>query len=383
MSITVERDLASRLHDTVTLLVRGRWEPAERLAAGIGAAIPDILRTGLILATGEDVIAGEIIGRDGTRRRLSDAGREPPDAPEEFEGPSYVSDPVTVPSGQLLMIDFASTPSRLCRETPGILVRHLEEAGVRDAKIGIAPKVSSGRLAAVKSYAPVARSLLLGVSAPPRPGGKAVPAPELISLAEEWLRGQQQPRTELMALIISTEVPLTWDSLRPVVDAALPAGGAIPVLAVDPMSTTASVLLGEFLGHGVALNIAGKKWGFQQVATHMRGQRNLIRTRVSGLGNLAWAGVTASGQSWDLVMPDLTTQGEDDLGPMWYQVLSEAQLRRLGGPPPQAVELPGGRVELTIGEPEQWVPGHPQRDVIRAQARRLLRGPGRNGTPTA
>jgi hypothetical protein len=41
-------------------------------------------------------------------------------------------------------------------------------------------------------------------------------------------------------------------------------------------------------------------------------------------------------------------------GPMWYQVLSPAQLERLRGLPPGTVELASGRFELTIGEPEQW-----------------------------
>jgi hypothetical protein len=377
MAITVQRGLASKLHDTVSLLVRtGRWEPPERAAAGVEAAIPDLLRTGLLLATDEDVVAGEIIGNDGRRRRPSDAEWATQKALAELEGPSYVSDPVTLPDGQLVMIDFASTPSRLCREAPGILAKHLDEAGVRDAEIAIAPTIGAGRAAAMKSYSPVARALLLGVSGPSRQGGKDAPPGDLISLGEEWLHGQQSPRTELMALVISTAVPLTWETLRPVVDATLPSGNAIAVLAIETGVTVASVLVGEFLGRGVALNIAGKKWGFHQVAIRMRSQRNLIRTRAPGLSELAWAGVTASSQSWDLTMPDLTTQREDDLRPVWYQVLSEAQLRGLGGPPPDAVELPGGRFELTIGEPEQWVPGHPQRDAIRAHAQQIFRDSG-------
>lgn len=108
----------------------------------------------------------------------------------------------------------------------------------------------------------------------------------------------------------------------------------------------------------------------------MRSQRDLIRTRASGLSELAWAGVTATGQSMDLLMPDTMAGNEDELGPVWCQVLSEAQLQRLGGPPPAAVELPTGRFELTIGEPEQWVPAHPQQEAIRAHARRILQGSG-------
>ena len=57
---------------------------------------------------------------------------------------------------------------------------------------------------------------------------------------------------------------------------------------------------------------------------------------------------------------------------MWYTILSAGHLRRLGGPPEGAVELPGGRVELTIGEPEQWLPDHPDSPSVRARAQQAL-----------
>jgi hypothetical protein len=63
--------------------------------AGIEAAVADLLRTGLLLATGEDVIAGDIIGGNGTRRRPSDADWATQEALAEPDGPAYVSDPVT------------------------------------------------------------------------------------------------------------------------------------------------------------------------------------------------------------------------------------------------------------------------------------------------
>src|SRR5947208_760682 len=46
---------------------------------------------------------------------------------------------------------------------------------------------------------------------------------------------------------------------------------------------------------------------------------------------------------------------------MWYQILSAGHLARLGGPPPEAHPLPDGRIELTVGTAEQWLPGHPDR----------------------
>ena len=141
-----------------------------------------------------------------------------------------------------------------------------------------------------------------------------MPPGDLISLAEEWLHGQQRASTELTALIISTAVPLTWETLRPVVDAALPSGDTIAVLAIEPMSTIASVLIGELAGHGVALSIAGKSGrppGRDPDAQPAQPDQDPRR----GLSELAWAGVTASGQSTDLIMPDLMAWGREDPGP--------------------------------------------------------------------
>lgn len=281
-----------------------------------------------------------------------------------------MSEPVTVPTGQLLLIDFASTPARLCRLAPQILSRHLAEAGVGDAEISLAPKASEARLRAFRLYTPVARALFLGP--PGDPPGSGTPSPGLIGVAEEWLHGEGGSGAELLALVFSAEVPLTWDSLRPVVDAALPGATYLPVIAATPGAQMASVVLGTFFGSGVSLNIAGKKWPFRQVAARMRNLSLALRTRAAELPELTWAGVTASAESWSLYMPDSTAWTEDDVGPVWYQLLPAAQLDRLGGPPVGAVRLAGGRYELTIGEPEQWVPGHPAGDAVRAHARRLL-----------
>jgi hypothetical protein len=57
---------------------------------------------------------------------------------------------------------------------------------------------------------------------------------------------------------------------------------------------------------------------------------------------------------------------------MWFQVLSPGHLERLGGPPPGAEPLADGRIGLTVGEPEQWLPGNPDEPRLRARARELL-----------
>jgi hypothetical protein len=118
--------------------------------------------------------------------------------------------------------------------------------------------------------------------------------------------------------------------------------------------------------------VAGVDRAAKWVATAMRGQREAIR---AGAAEVGWAGVTSRASPRapaHLHLPDPTVRDEFGAGPMWYQPLSPAQLERLRGLPPGAVELPSGRFELTIGEPEQWVPGHRDHDAVRARARHIL-----------
>ncbi len=109
--------------------------------------------------------------------------------------------------------------------------------------------------------------------------------------------------------------------------------------------------------------------------------REHVRAHAPGL---SWAGISVEPDARDLttsewndrtrsrlVDPNLVA---DLLVPdgMWYQILTADHLKRLGGTPPGAVELADGLVELTVGEPEQWLPTHPDQDTVRARARALL-----------
>jgi hypothetical protein len=272
------------------------------------------------------------------------------------------------------MIDYSSTPPRLCRQTPGILIRHLEAAKVRDAQIGLAPRLSDHKYRVLRSLTPVAWAGLRASAAPyPQGGLAAVPrAQQLIDVAVGWLRGQSRPGMELLDVVISTGMPLTWDVVVPVVTAVLAAGSHTTLIASDFKTRAAVAVLGDLALTGVSLRVAGVDRAVGRVAAAMRGQREVIRAAAAEVG---WAGVTAQANpssTTRLHLPDLTVRDEFGAGPMWYQVLSPAQLERLRGLPPGAVELPSGRFELTIGEPEQWVPGHRDHDAVRARARHIL-----------
>jgi hypothetical protein len=373
MAVTVARGLERHLSETAILLIRSD-DPPEQVAAGVRRAVPDIAATGVIPATGEEVIAGEVIRRDGTRWRPTDREWKDDGLLAGAERPSCVAGPVTVPGGQLLVIDYASTPLRLCRHTPGILIRHLEAARVQDAQIGPAPKLSGQRSSILASLTPVAwAGLRAGVPPYPRGGLVAVPhAQHLIDVATGWLRGQNQPGMDLLGLVAGIGVPLTWDAVVPVVTGVLAAGSTAALLASDFRTRAAVAVLGDLALTGVSLRVASADRTVGRVAAAMRRQRETIRAAEPSVG---WAAVTAQANPsppFRLHLPNPAVESEFDLGPMWYQVLSQAQLERLRGLPPGAVELAAGRFELTIGEPEQWVPGHRDHDAVRARARHIL-----------
>lgn len=98
MAVTVAPGLEQHLRATVILLIRSD-DPPDRVAAGVRAAVPDISATGMILATREEVIAGEVTGSSGRRWRPTDASGRLAGAGR----PSHVAGPVTIPGGQLLM----------------------------------------------------------------------------------------------------------------------------------------------------------------------------------------------------------------------------------------------------------------------------------------
>jgi hypothetical protein len=197
-------------------------------------------------------------------------------------------------------------------------------------------------------------------------------AQHLIDVAVGWLWGQTQPGMDLLGLIVSIGVPLTWDSVAPVVTGMLAAGSTAALLASDFRTRAAVAVLGDLARTGVSLRVASTDRIADRVAAAMRLQRDTIRAAAAGVG---WAGVTAQANPappFRLHLPNPAVKSEFDAGPMWYQVLSQAQLERLRALPRGAVELAPGRFELTIGEPEQWVPGHRDHDAIRARARHIL-----------
>ncbi|HEX5495133.1 MAG TPA: hypothetical protein VFX70_11225 [Mycobacteriales bacterium] len=301
-------------------------------------------------------------------------------------GPKYVSEPMPTPDGPILLVDLGSASPRQIRAIPAMLARRIEQAGIGDAVVRIPPEAGE-RHERLAGWAPAVRAWLRGPLT--RPFGPADPAPPLwlFDAAWAWLRAEAPERAEVVALVASAEVPLGWDSARPAAGAALRAGAAATLVASD-FATAASAV--AVCGRPLAvapqagLGAAGPGWPAAGVAGRMRRARALLR---SAADRVDWAGVGVHGDARDLSSwqwydrdpggtrrdTDLTS---DVLVPdgMWYQVLSAGHLDRLGGVPDGGSALPGGRAELTVGEPEQWLPDHPDRADVRRRARTLLAG---------
>lgn len=374
MAVTVQRGVASRLGPEATVLLQAcsDADPA-RLAGALAAAAADIAA---------------------------------------LDGPKYVSEPLPTPDGPVLLLDLGSASARQIRAIPSLLVQRIEQAGIGDAVVRIPPEAGE-RHQRVASWAPAVRAWLRGPLT--RPFGMAEPDPPLwlFDAVSEWLRAGRPAGAEVVQLVASAEVPLgrdpgsgrgrdgdrdrdsdrdrdgdrDGDYARPVADAALRAGAEATLLASDFSSAALAVSVcgpPTAVAPQGAVGAAGPGWSAAEVADRLRLARELARSHAA---ELSWAGACVESDARDLTSwqwsdresgghrrdVELTT---DVLVPdgMWFQVLCSGHLERLGGVPDGASALLGGRFELTVGEPEQWIPGHPDRPAVQQRARALLAG---------
>lgn len=349
MAVTIGQELRAALRSGETLVLQVRSVQGAEALSALRAA------------------RGDIAALDGGWK--SAPGLRPGDR----NGPKYLSPPVPLPDGPLMMIDFGFTPPELLSTVPELVQRRLVEAGVRDASLTLADEISDRYLAAWE-FAPVARAYLRGPLGTPLGTAQRPPPDWLANLALDWLR-HEQPDSSPLGVVLSAEFPLDWDTAPEAAAAVLGAGVGFAAVASDFRTTLAAVSVAGSFRDTVpeaSLTAGGP------VADRMRGQRDFVRAHAE---TLIWAGIQAAADAQYLLSAgyldrDGSQQVADLLVPdaMWWQLLSPSHLDRLGGPPPGALPLADGRMELTVGEPEQWLPDHPDREAVRAQARELLAG---------
>ncbi|MBK0866943.1 MAG: hypothetical protein IJH84_25565 [Saccharopolyspora sp.] len=336
MTIDIRRGTAQLLRGdpTVTLLVRTSTGP--EVTRALRAACADL-------------------------RELGTSGGDEP------EGPKYVSEPMRSPIGSLIMVDFGEDLPLSERErTPDLLAHRLDEHGVTDAEIGPAPAIGD-RYTALDAFSPIARGWLRGRAGPDSPRVADRPGAEVVDLALRWLPSDQDEH-QLLGVFGSAEVELARQDLAAAVEAKLRTDGGMTLLSTDFSTGGFAVGMGDFFRHGATIGAAGPA---VDVPEALRAQRELIR---AGSGALAWgcAGIAERDRLFPYAHPHQASAKVRPTRPLWYQLLSEELLAALGGPPEGSRMLPDGRVELTIGEPEQWLPGHPDGAAMLRRARELL-----------
>lgn len=307
------------------------------------------------------------------------AGRELTD-----EAAVRVIGPCPIPGGCLLIADFdADTPRDTLAGVPAVLARHLEAVGSADAVIGLARLAYDRGYETPQAFSPAAKAWLVG----PQPvGGSGIfprLEPVLADAGTRWIRRQLWPRAQLAAVIAGAEVLVDPDGADLVVAGrrAAPAGGPeydVSLVATDFTGSAAGAFFGDIMGTAVTLSAAGANWTADEIVARMLAQRDVVRSCADETV-LEWAGVSASYDNSELLTGDQVGMDYQSgmeyqvLSTVWYQILSEDQLRRAGGPPQGATRLPGGRYELTVGDARQWIPGSPARSIVEEQASRLLR----------
>jgi hypothetical protein len=349
MPVTVWKGLvrALRSEGTIMLIARSGADP-DRLEEAMRAAAADIAEIGFWETPPS------------------------PDYPDSDEWENVeVDGPIRALGGSMLMLHAGNIPPEMnVGDIPGILVRRLEEAGITDATI-TRPRQVTFRYQELEAFGPLARAVICG------PGrlepGYPTPAlePGLISIAEDWLRVKAAPEWELLVLLISAEIPVTFETLKPVVLGGLKSLGTASALSSDFASGATGIVFGACLGQGIALSEQHTDWGVPDIALRMRDLRDFVRGHAQS-PDMSWAYATAEPENRYLWADEGIHDAEWWVDAHWYQVLSDERLQLLGGPPPGSVQLPGGRIELTVGEPEQWIQGHPDRGAIQERARDLL-----------
>jgi hypothetical protein len=287
---------------------------------------------------------------------------------------------VLVPGGALLTIHAGNTPPQMkIGRIPGLLARRLKEAGIADATVSRAATMG-WRYEILSTFTPVARALIRGPhdrrDAQARPGLIT----ELAGIAAEWLRRELRPGMELTALVLAVEIPITLDTLPQVAAGIVRQDhGRITVVASDFRTQVAAAVFGEFSGLGLKLTAAGLDWPATEITRHMHTARDIIRAHAQ---NSPWslhsAAVTAQPADHYLLYPRWLERDNVSFLPAWYQILplTGEQMAGVASHPgrlrPGFTNVAAPRIDLTVGDPEQWIPGHPDREDVRAQARREL-----------
>lgn len=285
-------------------------------------------------------------------------------------GTRYLSPVLPAGTGPFIMIDGADMPFEVLRTIPDVVARHLSEAGLEEATI--APGTTQGPLVdrgLVLQALPKAVVALLYPPPPERYGHFARIPREWFDTAATWVRTGLDPGADLMASVVSVQFPVAPEAVAELLAECQRAGvDKVNAVGGDLGKRIRGLCGGGFFTYVPSLAIgAGGPAASDAELVELVGQ---LSGFVRGLADqLGYGAVSVDptfgnlagghGTEWSMYhgfpdsFPDLCDEVVLDAFP--YQVLGPRHLERLGGLPEGARFLPGGRAELTIGEPGDWL----------------------------
>lgn len=348
VTITIARGVQARIRqspDSIVIMVKEADDP-KAATAGLAAAAAEIAH----LDAGWDSV--------------------PNLSPLDANSPQYVSEVLPSAYGPFVMIDGGHVPYRVLRTIPDIVARHLEVAGVTEATIAC-PREGGPLInlfsASLAECPPIAVTLHLYPPPPRRWNGRSLVPDGWLQEAAAWVAtGMGDPQL-VNVKVVTIEFPLQpsdvaafLGQIRNVEGEALVISGELGrrmrgasgwFIAAEPALTigvggpglTDTDLLSAFwdlvdLARRLARDVGYAVVSFEPSADALHHSRPI--------------------SDWEL------RGGEGDVIEMCdeyvadgypYQILGPGHLERLGGLPPGARPLEGGRVELVLGEPADWL----------------------------
>ena len=311
----------------------------------------------------------DVLGLAARTRSLEDgarlAGSVPPTA----------SSVVNAPGGPLFLVENLAADASLLSSIPDVIVRRLEKAGVQSATVE-APR-RGGTLDALDAtpHAVVLRLF-------PRPRGIATVLPlDWLDIACDWVAGDLFDVDDVRLRVLGVEFDVAANEVSAVVhDCGLAKAscdavngelddrvriasitfGRLPHLAlasggpqVDPSGLVARFRLLQEVARELAADVAYACIDFEPTFEGL----------ALGLSPDGWQ--AQGGAAPNVIARELIEDRVPDAYP--YQVLGRAHLDRLGEFGLAFEALGDGRIEITLDEPESWLPGRSERDDVQGQ----------------
>lgn len=321
-------------------------------------------------------LAADALGRAGDDISGMGGGTAPGLAPGERIHPKYVSTVMWASSGPFLMIDAVDSPRRLVATIPDVVVARLEEAGVANAVVAC-PR-EGGPLVRMFANTGLARAATLMLYPRPLLPGEEfrnhkheqIRDPWLVEAAE-WVGSGLSEDDDLHARVVSVEFEVRVGDALAMLRQSAAGGGSLELVSgilhqrirhCTGRSTGALSVVAMAAG-GPATDDAELVATFNElVDVARRVAPEVAYATVSIDPAFLYRGAT----DWHLHHGGEDSQLVEHLCDEYvidafaYQVLGPPHLALLGGPPPGADILGGGRAGVAIGLPVDWLLAPPE-----------------------